>query len=199
MMQCDGATAECQISPASPATRSCNSKVTAHVCYDSDARFSTQGSSGFARWPRRRSASAPRGSARRRRGTLGRDRSPIRRASASWPVVSTPSTTTLRSSSRARWIIALTTIRSRSPPTMSATRPRSILITSSGSDGQISEAGIAGAEIVDRNRIARRRAAAQPLGDRPPGRPANALSVISTVTRSGSIPAAAISSSSQSS
>ena len=54
-------------------------------------------------------------------------------ASASWPVLSTPSTTTLRSSSLAIAIIALTTIRSRLPPTMSAIIARSILIASIGS------------------------------------------------------------------
>ncbi len=91
------------------------------------------------------------GRARRRRGSPGKDRSPTRRARPAGPCVSTPSTTTLRSSSRARWIIALTTMRSRSPPTMSAMRPRSILIASNGNEVEIGEARIARSEIVHRN------------------------------------------------
>ena len=155
------------------------------------------GGVGHAR--RERSAPARPRRARRRRGSPGRGRSPSRRAAASWPALSTPSTTTFRSSSRASAIIALTTIRSRLPPTMSAIRPRSILSVSSGKRGEIGEVGIAGAEIVDRDLRTPRRAGAPAASATAGGRRAGAFGDFDGEPRADRRRRCAISSSSQSS
>ena len=68
----------------------------------------------------------------RRQGSPGRGRSPTRRGCGAGPCFPRLRRSTLRPSSRAMPIIALTTIRSRSPPTISAIIARSILIASIG-------------------------------------------------------------------
>ena len=81
-----------------------------------------------------------------------------------------------------------TTIRSRSPVTMLAISPRSIFSMSSGRLVEIGEARIAGAEIVDRDL---RRPASRRLRSRSATASwslSSAFSVISTVTRLGSMP-----------
>ena len=81
---------------------------------------------------RRRTASALPRRARRRRGSPGKGRSPSRRAAPAgrcFRRLRRPPSGRVRGPSA---IIALTTIRSRLPPTMSAIRPRSIFNMSSG-------------------------------------------------------------------